>query len=185
MKKFLCLGLTAALVLGMTGCGSKADEPKMAKFSEEELTEAQQYVYAAMDSYEIPDKEEDFKEARVLLTDDLAADLKGKVDINAWDVSEIDAIVVAYLGDKVEDGATTAADADTENDWSPVVFLVGGEGKEVSYTKSLKSAKFAATSVVDEAGDDTTAIADAKKSIAQAQLDAEKYLETNKEKLGE
>ena len=186
MKRNLCLGLSLALVLGMTGCGSKNDEPKTPVFSETELTEAQQYVYAAMDSYEIPDKEEDFKTARVFLTDDLAADLKGKVDITTWDVSEVDAIVVAYLGDKVEEGTTTSEGTEIASDWSPVVFLIGGEDKEVAYTRALKDDTYAAASVEEAVGTvDADTITAAKKALAQAQLDAENYLEENKEKLGD
>lgn len=109
MKRLLCLGLSVAMLLGMTACGSK-NEDKLPKFSETELTKAQEYVYAAM-------------------------------DISAWDVSEVDAIVVAYLGDKegMDAGTTAAEDTDAKKDWSPVVFLLGGENKEVVYYRSLKA----------------------------------------------
>ena len=177
MKRKLCLGLSAALALSMTACGCGSSQPKMPAFSEEKLTDAQQYVYAAMDSYEIPDREEDFKEAYVMLTDDLAADLKGKVDFTTWDVSEYDAAVVVYLGDQVEEGETVSKD-----DWSPVVFLLGGESKEVGFSRSLKASS---TATEDGAAVDAGTIADAKKALAQAQLDAESYLEKNKEKLGD
>lgn len=183
MKKFMCLGLSIALALGMTACGSKPEEPQAPTFSEEELTEAQQYVYAAMDSYEILDKGDDFKAARVMLTDDLAKDLVGKVDIKTWDVSEVDAVVVAYLGDKAEEGST---ETQTEDDWSPVVFLIGGEDKKVIYTKALTGEVTAEAPVAEEVvTSDADAITNAKKALAQAQLDAETYLEENKEKLGD
>ena len=185
MKRKLCLGLSIALALSVTGCGGngEAKQPKMPAFSEETLTDAQQYVYAAMDSYEIPDKEEDFKEAYVMLTEDLAADLKGKVDIATWDVSEYDAAVVVYLGDKVEEGAEETA---SKEDWSPVVFLLGGESKEVGYSRALKAGETVASAAVEDvAAVDADTVTNAKKALAQAQLDAESYLEKNKEKLGD
>ncbi len=185
MKRKLSLGLIAAMLLTLVGCGGKS-EGSLEKFSEEQLTAAQQYAYAAMASYEIPDKEEDFKEARVMLTEDLAADLKGKVDIKEWDVSGVDAIVVAYLGDKVSDEAAKDAEGeDAKKDWSPVVFLVGGENKEVVYTRSLKATATAASASTEVAADDTETVKNAKKALAQAQLDAEKYLEEHAEELGE
>jgi len=181
MKRLLCLGLSAVMVLSMAACGKK--DPSLEAFSETALTEAQQYVYAAMDSYEIPDKEEDFKEARVMLTEDLAADLAGEVDIATWDVSEVDAVVVAYLGDKTDEDAE---DAEAKDDWSPVVFLVGGEDKEVLYSRALKASKYEAAAVADDAeSEDGDSIKNAKKALAQAQLDAENYLAENTEALGD
>ena len=183
MKKFMCLGLSVVLALGMTACGSKPEEPKAPTFSEEELTEAQQYVYAAMDSYEIPDRGDDFKAARVMLTDDLVKDFVGKVDIKTWDVSEVDAVVVAYLGDKVEEGST---ESQTEDDWNPVVFLMGGEDKKVIYVNVEDTLAAGEVPVSEDVvASDEDAITEAKKALAQAQLDAEAYLEENKEKLAD
>ena len=206
MKKILCLVLSAMLVLGLAACGG-SDEPKMPDFSEEALTEAQNYVKTAMAYYEIPDKEEDFKDAYVMTTDDLAKDLAGKVDISKWDLSEIEAAVVVFLGDKetettTEDSSKKKKSKETEaatseeslekaNDWSRVVFLIGGEDHKVKYYKSLKESSTAtaesALAAEEEVatGSSGNDITDAKKSLAQALLDTENYLATNAEVLGD
>lgn len=205
MKKLLCAILTGALVLGLAACGnSDSGEFKMPDFDEEALTEAQALVKRAVDKYEIESKSLELKTAKVMFTDDLAKDLAEKVDITTWDVSTADAVVVLYLGQK-EDTAdsssssstvTTAADASTSSDATgtedkadeskliPVVYVMA-EDESYLYYRTGEVAQVDSISMAEDVVIGGDVITEAKKNLAQCQLDTENYLAQNAELLGE
>ena len=131
-KRILALVLVLIMVLGtMTGCG------KMPKFNSSSLTEAQSYVKAAMADYEIH-KNNEFKDAKVLLTDDLKADLAGTVDIEAWDVSDIKALVLVTIG-PTEGAASETSETAAADSAAVTMPDDEAEGKTDSKTESKTS----------------------------------------------
>ena len=116
MKRLACLFLTAALVLALAACGGP-------KFDPNALSEAQ--AKAALAGGQLV-RGHEVKTIYALLTSDLRADLQAWVPLDAWDVSDVTALVVVQSGTPRQ-GPEVAA---LEN--PPLLFLLDGE-KQVLY----------------------------------------------------
>lgn len=177
MKRVLCALLAALLMLSVVGCGER-----MPAFSEDEMTQVQAFAEAAIRTYEIYSKENDLKAVRVLLTEDLAAALGGGVTFDKWDVSQVRAAVVFYIGPK-EDSDSKGRDEDPwtltlQEDWFPVITLLDGE-KNVVYRYAEGDM---AAAVAGIGAGEAQAL---RQQLAQAELDRDAYTAENGELLGD
>lgn len=95
-KKTIAFALFLCILLATAGCGGKT--VKIPDFSEENLTEAQAYAYAAIHEYEI-NKNLSLLSAEVLLTEDVSKAIPDNIITKDWtDVKDTRAIVLARYG---------------------------------------------------------------------------------------
>ncbi len=84
-----------ALALSLAGCGAQQPQEQMPDFDPEALTEAQTYAAAALETCDLPEGHE-ITDVKVMLTDDIVADLSKDVTLAEWDeVLDTRAIVIA------------------------------------------------------------------------------------------
>lgn len=185
MKKLFCLVLAGITAMSLAACGG------MPKFDSGNLTEAQEYTYAAMSDYAVSEGYY-FLSAEVMLTEDFASDMKGKAELSEWDVSDVTAVVYVTIGEKSSEGDNTASDAsisgegdekDTPGDKAEtqVAFLMNAE-KEVVNTVVIKGGN---TSTAEEAPFDDIAEGgegdSLRRELAETELALEELISSNSE----
>lgn len=162
MKRLACLFLTAALVLALAACGGP-------KFDPNALSEAQAYAKAALAGGQLV-RGHEVKTIYALLTSDLRADLQAWVPLDAWDVSDVTALVVVQSGTPRQ-GPEVAA---LEN--PPLLFLLDGE-KQVLYKHTPGSG----SDIPSSEEEVHATLAALEEQIEQAESEAQAYAQENKD----
>lgn len=160
MKRLLSLALTALLALALAACGG-------AKFNPNDLSEVQAYAKAAVTKASLPQGHE-VKSVSVLLTGDLRAELQAWVPLDAWDVSDVTALVAVCSGKPAQSPEVAAG----EN--PPLLFLLDQDRETVyANTPGSGTAAPAAEDVIH------ATLAELEEQAEQAQAEAEAYAEAN------
>lgn len=171
----------------------RANGTMMPEFSSADLTQMQADTKAALDSYGKLGTGNEFKAARVMLTDDLKEQLRGKVDVEHWDLSAVRSVVVFYIG--AEDGtAPTKGFFDqwklfgdepitisVEEDWIVAAVLLDGEDNVIhTFAKSSSESAASADSSIS-----TKDLDQLRKDIAKEELAKENYATKYAKQLGD
>lgn len=151
-----CLALILALVLTLTACGGP-------KFDPNALTPAQAYAKAALQGGQLAQGHE-VKAIYVLLTSDLRGDLQAWVPLDAWDVSDVTAMVLVQSGTQRQ-GPEVAA---LEN--PPLLFLLDGEEQVIYKHTPGKGSEVPSSEETVHA-----TLAALEEQIQQAKAEAEAY----------
>ena len=160
-----------ALALSLAGCGVKPQDQQLPAFDPEALTEAQTYAEAALRSYDLPEGHE-ITDAKVMLTDDIAADLSRGVTLAEWDeVLDTRAIVIAtatgeYIPAPPEDPEEETALIDEEADTIGLVDEETAGEAEDAQTEGTGPAETAGEASEDpETADESAVVTDGAESV--------------------
>ncbi|MDO4482562.1 MAG: hypothetical protein Q4C14_07550 [Bacillota bacterium] len=185
MKKLFCLVLAGITAISLAACGG------MPKFDSENLTAAQKYTYDAMLCYAV-DEGYDFLSAEVMLTEDFAADMKGKVELSKWDVSDAAAVVYVNIGKKSSEDDNTASDStvsgeedkkDTSEDEvkTQVAFFMNAESQLLDTVVIKSGSTSTAEAMPFDGAADGGAADSGRRELAEIELAQEELISTNSE----